>query len=1100
MKIDTERFAIGVLSVAALLWTLNASAELTNGGFESGHITPWIGATDDQIDADSAHDGVYGARVTSSMTVSQDRDTVAGMQYVFRGWYRCTDFNLNGGWGYDHLTVVDNSANPWRNIAWVRNLNERERGVWRRIAITFVAPGPRVRLSFGLFASAEATAELSFDSFEFFEKTVNLPPTVDPGADPAAGAAPLAVQFTANADDPDGAVTAVQWDFGDGSTAIEDGASHTYIQKGEYLVKLRAWDNDGALVAAEFPISVIGDDNPTVTVTSPTTTDTQESCIELAGEASAPGGRVLISLVWDNLGTDDAAEIPIPAEPSASWSTQSLRLKPGRNEILFTVTDSEGRVGTRSVAVNRLVAGPEVSNPTLTPEEPRVFEMVEIGFDLETTAEHSLYGYDASPPPGVTPETGVTVEGVIDTPAGEIRQPGFHSRDVERVVSGERKYYKDTGRERWLIRFSPQAAGNHSVRIHVRDRSGSAEVPVGSFVAQPARGKGYVGVSPHDTRYFSFSNGALFWPVGPATGPDYSVYAGSGQNIERPWMAGRGAYSTNWARWHSSALVSGNEGYDNPFSFREHFPSHELSRELYAPGGRVIRIGFGDDDFRHRMTTGATYLLKLRVKVVDLAGPIEAGVPHGLMIKTHGWVDDLESLPEETRARPSLITPVSCDRDWHTIVAAFTATSSDAANTFISLFLDNVSSGRAFIDRFSIKEWDGSEAGGELIRQPLSDLHAYVEQRPAAYFDDQVRQGEENDVFFKFVVHDKRDWIQNHLLRTGTFADSGHGYSQPEGTRARWLLEQWWRYVAARWGYSTAVHSWELMNEGSPTDPAHYRQADDFGRYMGRTDSHPHLTTTSFWCCWEPELWGGADYPHVAYADIHDYTEDSANGLDMASYVADYWGAQVTAEPVGKPVMMGETGIGYKGQVYYDELDQPNSGIWYHNLLWAGLSPAAITAPNYWWMEHFERIDRRSISRVFRQFVDRLKLHQGGYADASATVSTSNGDLRAIGQKNVAAGHAHLWLQNRAHTWRNVLFGTVTAIQSASVTIRMAPSTDYRVEWFNTYTGAVTSAAQTSDSSGSLILTLSDFSDDVAVRIFSLAEASPPPPRGFRVR
>ena len=92
-------------------------------------------------------------------------------------------------------------------------------------------------------------------------------------------------------------------------------------------------------------------------------------------------------------------------------------------------------------------------------------------------------------------------------------------------------------------------------------------------------------MSQDDPRYFERSSGDLFFPIGPASGTDPSIYRDTGINLERPWMAGQAAYSTNFARWMRIDLPMGNEGFDNPLTFTERYPSHELSRELYYPGG-----------------------------------------------------------------------------------------------------------------------------------------------------------------------------------------------------------------------------------------------------------------------------------------------------------------------------------------------------------------------------------------------------------------------------------------------------------------------------------------------------------------------------------
>src|SRR5205807_442665 len=91
-------------------------------------------------------------------------------------------------------------------------------------------------------------------------------------------------------------------------------------------------------------------------------------------------------------------------------------------------------------------------------------------------------------------------------------------------------------------------------------------------------------------------------------------------------------------------------------------------------------------------------------------------------------------------------------------------------------------------------------------------------------------------------------------------------------TKVRSLQQYYWRYLAARWGYSTAVHSWELLNEGDPYNGNHYGLADAFAAYMHQTEPSRHMVTTSMWASFPVDsFWGNAKYPNIDYADVHAY-------------------------------------------------------------------------------------------------------------------------------------------------------------------------------------------------------------------------------------
>src|SRR5690606_26672920 len=147
--------------------------------------------------------------------------------------------------------------------------------------------------------------------------------------------------------------------------------------------------------------------------------------------------------------------------------------------------------------------------------------------------------------------------------------------------------------------------------------------------------------------------------------------------------------------------------------------------------------------------------------------------------KNHGWIgfEEQDAFSASVQYARSWIPPIQQDTDWHTIVTTFTAQS--GADDF-SIYLENVSSGAAYIDEFSVREVlaDG-RLGPEIIRHPKADLHTYVEQRPMAFWDEELRAGEQNDIYLRLVVHDKNDWIQNHLdAASGAFVAEGDGYYQ----------------------------------------------------------------------------------------------------------------------------------------------------------------------------------------------------------------------------------------------------------------------------------------------------------------------------------
>ncbi|MFC0629373.1 ThuA domain-containing protein [Kribbella deserti] len=87
--------------------------------------------------------------------------------------------------------------------------------------------------------------------------TENQRPVVNATATPTTGTAPLAVDFSTTATDPDGDLPlSYVWNFGDGGTATGASASHTYTTPGAYTASVRVSDTRGAVGTQNIPIQV----------------------------------------------------------------------------------------------------------------------------------------------------------------------------------------------------------------------------------------------------------------------------------------------------------------------------------------------------------------------------------------------------------------------------------------------------------------------------------------------------------------------------------------------------------------------------------------------------------------------------------------------------------------------------------------------------------------------------------------------------------------------------------------------------------------------------------------------------------------------------
>lgn len=441
---------------------------------------------------------------------------------------------------------------------------------------------------------------------------------------------------------------------------------------------------------------------------------------------------------------------------------------------------------------------------------------------------------------------------------------------------------------------------------------------------------------------------------------------------------------------------------------------------------------------------------------------------------------------------------------------------------------------RVFIDRVEIREdatgcakatGEGADfdlsngnCGINIVSRPYMDHHQYVDQKYSYALDKMLELSKQNDVYLKLVTLEKNEYIQNHIDYNGnTIRDnlsncSGVNYDQANTTngcpgnylfhgdgrnvtKVRWLQQAWWRYLQARWGYSTNIHSWELLNEGSPggtNGTLHFTQADELGKYMKQFIPNTHLITTSFFSQGFPtsSFFANSSYPNIDYANKHLYIAQNTNptGYNDPASAVSLLSSQIgakTAGGVNKPTTRGETGLTLSGtQPASPELSSDLAGIWLHKFVWAGINWGGVMESYFYEEEHIypPGKDFRVEFKRYYDFISTLPLNNGNYADAQATPSDTN--IRIMGQKDVINGKAHLWIDNKTQTWNNS-----TTLIPASGTVQFSGMSvgTYNITWYDTFSGTTTQGGTTSPVSGTITLTLPqslDFSKgDIAVKV-----------------
>jgi hypothetical protein len=526
---------------------------------------------------------------------------------------------------------------------------------------------------------------------------------------------------------------------------------------------------------------------------------------------------------------------------------------------------------------------PVISNVRLASERVARFDRYEVRFEVATGDANPSLPFDASPPPGVPPAIGVSVDALFtpDDWTTVIVQPAFLDQPLVRSVRDGQDHLTPDGPPHWTARFAPQMAGRWQMRLRARDAGGTTMYPltgaipftVGERSDNPYRRRGFLRVSQADPRYFEFQDGTPFIGVGYNT--SYGAIEQAEErmrlherhriNFVRAWMSGHGINGSQWTSW----------AYPDQPSDYVPIPSLETG-ETFQGADVALRLDqnvrcLWTDFWQGRVSVqpGATYQVSARIRLDHVSGP-GGGGPWGFVMKLGAWLGEACDHPDEG---VPISAPVTGSTGWITVTGRFTARPDQYFMDNLYLARQNATGGQVFIDQ--VRAWRADDPDRtNILREPNANSHLHFDPLNAAVWDAYIDSAERHGVYLKLVIDEKNEWIRNHIGADGRMtnqASNDNFYAAPD-TKVRWLHEAWWRYLIARWGYSTAIHSFEFVNEGDPYNGHHYDAANAMALYFDRHDPSRHMVTTSTWHSFPNyELWSNPRYAALDYADLHAY-------------------------------------------------------------------------------------------------------------------------------------------------------------------------------------------------------------------------------------
>jgi hypothetical protein len=784
---------------------------------------------------------------------------------------------------------------------------------------------------------------------------------------------------------------------------------------------------------------------------------------------------------------------------------------------------------------------------------------LEVTFDVDgSAATNKFLPYDAVAPPGIDDGIGISAQVEFsDTGfASYDTMPAFWAEDWQTLrtthdyISITRDWYYPNDQGVWTARYSPPRTGSWQYRVRVTDASGTTLSDPVSFTVVASAAKGIVKVSETDARYFEYGDGSYFpalgmnlpfkdilgWDNPHQPGKAIDILQDFGDNevtLLRLWFTLWGVYSAVVDPWEDIGHTDTDEPLALSGTVAGYAPETGQEAAFALSGGVVDGVFLNLYKQTPACKASTTYRLRIRYQIPSALSPETVGQPYGIVaLKSQFWVDTpyLYSAGGTLLAGPE---NASTGADWETLEATFTTGASEWFLGFFYVTLRNVASpGMAFIQSVEVQEsLGGGEYGPNIIPRPDADMHVSIDQQRSAIMDDTLAYAEANGVTFQMVLGSNKDWLLMHFKDDGTidttsdWLDSRYYYGSGATVgKSRWLQRAWWRYCQARWGYSSAIHSWELLNEGDPYNTDHFELLEDMSTQMHQW-GNDHPCTTSTWHSMIRYAWN--DAPSSDVVQLHEYVRQNWEtdnlsrsdllppdpGLHPTYYSTggpETWKDMVEsslipfqtvgtneAQGLGKPVVRGEIGL-YVGSgfgLYNWTTNGDPDDLWLHHWVWSHIDH--LGGINLWWAtEHIYKSDGTPnllpALLLYQTFMDGIPLSNGLYANLAAT--TSHVDIVAHGQKDTTNRKLHAWIRHASDTWHNRYLGGSVTPRSGTVTVPGMGTGTYTVTWVDPYTGATVDVDQVATAAGVLTLTLpSSLSTDIAVHAELSAGGGPMP-------
>jgi hypothetical protein len=604
----------------------------------------------------------------------------------------------------------------------------------------------------------------------------------------------------------------------------------------------------------------------------------------------------------------------------------------------------------------------------------------------------------------------------------------------------------------WRARFAPDETGRYSAAAVLRQGRGEVRSSSVSFEAVPSPSRGYVRVSKSDPRYFEFSDGTPFFPIGQNL-----AFIGTGQYLDTERAIGvfrkMSENGANFARiWTCSedwamAIEARKSAWSRSWSWRPPFAAIP-GNEGYHSGELAVRLGGAN---AQQLSVSPTQPVALR-----------PGTQYRLSARV---LTEPETALSIQFGNTPLGKPVRSEKagQWSTFSEIITA---EANQSWLGdLTLRANGEGQVWIRNLSLQESGG---GPELLWEadPNRGPRGFYSQTDSFMLDRLLEAAATNKIYLQLCLL-TRDHYRFALRDPNSAA-----YQQAIRDARNFL-----RYAVARWGYSPHVFAWEYFNEMDPNAPTE-RFHQELGEYLEQIDLYGHMRMTSGWGP-APRQW---THPKLDIASFHWYLREVWSPLwkDEVASVLDR-AALVRSHASNKPAILGEFGLATDAYGRSSYMEQDRDNVHVHNAQWAAALSGLSGGAFFWWWEVLDKNNAYTRYRPVANFVADIPFTTAQLEPLNFTTENERARVVALRGKD----RVYAWISNPQAAWWNWVVDKIkpAVVKQETFTVDQLTPGAYRIEWWDTQAGKILEE-RTIESAGARVqIAIPDFERDIALKL-----------------